>query len=158
MQKNIEMLVKKVCKVILESALETFYSLSKLNFSLQNHSKREENKHDLLDVVEARLKGMLEFAAQLKTHLRQGVENLVKEVGFGGVGEPAEINLTKKSQIHTMLGHLSLFLTGTKNIKNPENSSDILLRESDCEVRDINSEILCLVSTYSDEKTEFFLF
>lgn len=120
--------IKKIARIIIESAIETSEFLGDLNKLVENTNSEKLKSFVDEKQYENWLEGLYSFTKLFKSHLRQGREMLIEELNIESVNNP-KVLLKTRSEVSDQLGFLETYLTGEKPFKKISNSINIVIEE-----------------------------
>lgn len=142
--------IKKISRIIIESAIESSKFLGDLNLLLN-----ESEDPDMRSFVSEKkydnwLEGLYSFTKLFKSHLRQGREMLMEELKLEGLANP-KVLLKTRGEVSDQLGFLETYLTGEKPLKKENNQMNIVVEEMpECDENIDFAEVSKEVDTEND--------
>jgi hypothetical protein len=130
-----EKTIKRICRVVIESAIESFYSLTKLNSQISKSQEEKLMEFKSSNKFDEWLNDMLNFTKDFKKHLQLGRSLLKRELDLTSM-KNVRINLKKKSDIIEMMDNLSNFMIGAKKDRDDviDNLSSYKMKDSSTKV------------------------
>lgn len=108
-----EKIIKRICRVMLECAMESYYSLTNLSNHMSNSQDKKIKEYLSQNKVDKFLENMLTFSKDFKHHLQLGRSLMKQELNLDEL-DLVKINLKKKSEMLEMIDTLTHFLVGSK--------------------------------------------